>query len=117
LSGDELTFTAYWKTQEGVDINYQVFVHLMDANDNLVAQSDKLNPGDFPTKRWPSDKYVRDTHQLEVPENLPTGFYKWSIGLWVADNGWRLPVLGESGQQVGDSFIVPEVLEVKRLDN
>jgi hypothetical protein len=111
--GDALTITAYWKSQQAIDINYQVFVHLLDTNNNLVAQSDKLNPGDFPTRRWPLDKYVRDVHHIELPQGLQPGNYRWSIGLWVASDGWRLPLLGENGEQVSDSFIIPELLELE----
>lgn len=112
-AGQELDFTAYWKTQNDLDINYQVFVHLLDSQNNLVAQSDKLNPGEFPTKQWPTDKYIQDHHNLTLPATLEPGSYHWSIGLWVAGDGWRLPVLSKDGQQVGDSFIISETLEVK----
>ena len=99
--------TLYWKALNPIDINYQVFVHLLDGRGNLVAQSDKLNPGDFPTKRWPLDKYIRDEHDLTIPEEITDGVYKLSVGLWVAGEGWRLPLIDESGIQVGDSFILP----------
>ena len=111
--GDELTFIAYWKSFQPIDINYQVFVHLMDDDNNLVAQSDKLNPGEFPTRRWPADKYIQDKHKILLPEDLPPGEYRWSIGLWVANEGWRLPLLGEDGVQEADSFIIPESILVE----
>jgi hypothetical protein len=111
--GDELSFIAYWKSLQPIDINYQVFAHLMDDDNNLITQSDKLNPGEFPTKRWPADKYIQDKHQVLLPEDLPPGEYRWSIGLWVANEGWRLPLLGEDGIQEADSFIIPESILVE----
>jgi hypothetical protein len=74
----------------------------------VAAQSDKLNPGDFPTNRWPQGKYVRDEHTLYVPAELAPGTYRLSIGLWVAAEGWRLPLLDDDRTQIGDNFVVTE---------
>ncbi|HEY1408446.1 MAG TPA: hypothetical protein VF434_05855, partial [Promineifilum sp.] len=100
--GDDLFLTLYWKARRPLDIDYQVFVHVLDEQGNAVAQSDKLNPGEFPTRRWPTDKYVPDRHRLAIPEDLPPGNYTVAAGLWVQSEGWRLPVLDGNGQQIGD---------------
>jgi hypothetical protein len=101
--GDTIEVTLYWKAKQDLAINYQVFLHLLDGDGKPVAQSDKLNPGDFPTKRWPLDKYVRDTHRLTLPPALSDGEYTLSTGLWVQTEGWRLPVLDVQGNQIDDS--------------
>ncbi len=101
--GEPINLTLYWKAQQGLDINYQVFVHIFGP-DGLVAQSDKLNPGDFPTRRWPVDKYVRDKHQIVLPEALVPGQYEVAVGAWVQTDGWRLPLFDEQEQQIGDQF-------------
>jgi hypothetical protein len=104
--GDRFVVTAYWKLLSEPITNYQVFVHIFDEDGVLVAQSDKLNPGDYPARRWPEDKYVRDEHELVLPTDLPPGEYTIALGLWVADEGWRLPILDKAGNGVGDSFII-----------
>jgi hypothetical protein len=103
--GETVDLSLYWQAQTELPINYQVFVHLLGP-DGLVAQSDKINPGDFPTRRWPLDKYVRDDHRLLLPEDLAAGVYTLATGVWVQDEGWRLPLLDEQGQQIGDSFLL-----------
>ncbi len=103
--GDSVYLTLYWKAQESLGINYQVFVHVFGP-DGLVAQSDKLNPGEFPTNRWPVDKYVRDEHQFMLPDDLTTGNYSVAVGVWVQADGWRLPVLDEQGYQEGDRLTI-----------
>jgi hypothetical protein len=100
--GDTLEITFYWRAERPLEIGYQVFVHLLDVAGEPVAQSDKLNPGEFPTRRWPVDRYVPDTHRLKVPADLPLGEYTVATGLWVQSEGWRLPVFDEGGQPVGD---------------
>ena len=42
--GDTLELTLFWQAQRPLDIEYQVFVHVLDAAGQLVAQSDKINP-------------------------------------------------------------------------
>ena len=103
--GETIYLTLYWKAQEILGINYQVFVHVLGP-DGLVAQSDKLNPGDFPTKRWPVDKYVRDEYAITIPNNLQPGIYEIAVGAWVQADGWRLPLLDEQGVQVSDRFTI-----------
>ncbi len=101
-AGDTLDLTLYWQAQRPLDIDYQVFVHILDGEGAPVAQSDKLNPGEFPTRRWPMDQYVPDTHRLTLPAGLPPGDYTVSTGMWVQSEGWRLPVFDDAGRTIGD---------------
>ncbi|MCI0729476.1 MAG: glycosyltransferase family 39 protein, partial [Chloroflexi bacterium] len=70
--GEAIRVILYWKAQRPLEINYQVFLHLLRPDGSFTGiQSDKLNPGEFPTRRWPLDKYVRDEHRLVLPPDLP----------------------------------------------
>ncbi|MCO5204589.1 MAG: 6-pyruvoyl-tetrahydropterin synthase-related protein [Anaerolineae bacterium] len=89
--GDTLDLTLYWKAMQPLADNYRVFVHVLRPDDNVTAQSDKLNPGDFPTERWSADEYVRDRHRLTIPQTIPPGDYRLIVGLWQPETG-RLPV-------------------------
>ena len=109
--GEVVDVTLYWQAQGELDIDYQVFVHLLKLDGSIVAQSDKLNPGDFPTGRWPTERYVRDPHQISLPDTLPQGAYRLTVGLWVQDEGWRLPVFDEAGQRRGDVYELRRYLE------
>lgn len=104
--GQKVEIVLYWQAQQKLLTNYQVFVHLLDAEGQLWAQSDKLNPGDYPTERWSLAKYVRDKHLLEMPAQLPPGEYQITTGLWQMSTGARLPLLAENGQPIGDYFIL-----------
>jgi hypothetical protein len=103
--GDEVEITLYWQAERPLDINYQVFLHILREDGSLIPpQSDKINPGEFPSKRWPVDKFVRDSHTLALPQDFPPGVYSVYAGLWVQSEGWRLPVLDENGEQMDDKF-------------
>jgi len=90
LGSDELPVTIYWKAQAPLPLNLQVYVHLIGPDNVLYAQSDKLNPADFPTSRWPTDRYVRDEHALRFQSAPPPGEYRLVAGLWNAGTGERL---------------------------
>ncbi len=100
--GETADLTLYWKALEPVDINYQVYAHLRDSTGAVVAQSDRLNPGDYPSELWPLDKYVRDEHSFMLPENLPAGEYQLVVGLWLMAEGERMLVSDNAGNLLGD---------------
>jgi hypothetical protein len=104
--GETVDLMLYWKAQRPLEINYQVFLHVLRPDGELVTQSHKLNPGEFPTRRWPLDRYVWDGHELLLPLDMPPGEYVMATGLWVQAEGWRLPVLDENGEQIGDNYVL-----------
>jgi hypothetical protein len=113
ISGSTVSFTAYWQALVPAENNYQVFVHLLDEQGQLVAQADALNPGEFPTERWPTDRYVRDEHDIVLADELPPGRYRWSIGLWLAEDGSRLPHVDDAGRVIDSSIYLPFDLTVE----
>jgi hypothetical protein len=103
--GEELPLTLYWKARQPITANAQVFVHLVtDGQVHTWGQSDKLNPGDYPTTRWPTDRYVRDPHRLTVYPGTPPGEYSLNVGLWDRATGARWLVIGD---EVADHIRLP----------
>lgn len=116
-AGGSFPITLYWKATAPVPVNYQVFVHLV--NQQLWGQPlrDKLNPGDFPTTRWPLDKYVWDDYAtpdsvVRVRPDAPPGEYEIRVGLYTLADGIRAPVFDAQGQPAGDSVVLPIKLRV-----
>lgn len=101
--GDTLSLSLFWKALRPLTIDYQAFVHIFNEAGELVAQADRLNPGEFPTRRWPLDKYVPDLYTIPLPANMPPGTYSVATGLWVQSEGWRLPVFSDAGEPAADS--------------
>jgi hypothetical protein len=111
-AGDALPLTLYWRATAPVPANYQVFAHLTRPTTHLWGQSDNLNPGDFPTKRWPLDKHVWDEHALEVLPGTPPGEYQLTVGLYKLVEGARVPVFDATGALLGDTFTLPVQVQV-----
>ncbi|MCO5183412.1 MAG: glycosyltransferase family 39 protein [Anaerolineae bacterium] len=95
LETDDTTVTLYWQALTDVASNYIAFVHLVDANGTIIAQSDtEPNDGLSPTMYWSADDIIRDTHQFSdalVQDNTPQG-RTLHIGFYNPTDGTRLQV-------------------------
>jgi hypothetical protein len=88
--GSPLAVTLHWHALKTPDRNYDVFVHLQNADGKLVAQSDGPPAGgQAPTLGWLPGEYVRDARRLELPPDLPEGVYRLSVGLYDPVTGER----------------------------
>ncbi len=93
--GQGLTVTLYWQAQSEIPVDYTVFMHMLDATGQIVAQADALpKNGWLPTTWWDPGKVVTDEHILAVPAGLPPGDYSLQVGLYVLETGERLPLAG-----------------------
>jgi len=86
VPGQPFTFTTRWyKTSTPEPL--QLFVHLTDANGQIVAQWDGLGakwPG------WRAQTVLWQAHTLLPPADLPPGVYDLRIGLYNPEDGRRL---------------------------
>ncbi|MGC9520587.1 MAG: 6-pyruvoyl-tetrahydropterin synthase-related protein [Anaerolineae bacterium] len=113
-SGDVLEVSLYWMAQRPLTQTYQSFVHLVYPEGRVWTQSDHLNPAGFPTNRWPQDRYIRDTHRLELPPDLPPGTYLLSVGLYTLADNRRLDVWSASCGQRPDAVVLCQPIVVRR---
>jgi len=112
--GDKVPLKLYWKAQAPVRVNLRVFVHFMGLDRQLWGQSDKWNPADFPTSRFPLDLYVRDEHEVALRPDAPPGEYHVVVGLWDADTGARMHVLDPNGAPTeADGILLPVSFTVR----
>jgi hypothetical protein len=102
--GSVLPITLHWETRQPVTEDYHVFVHLVDAQGNLAAQSDS-QPALWtrPTSSWTPGERIEDRHALLLPADLPPGVYTLITGLYLPESGERLQTSsGESSVVLGD---------------
>ncbi|HXF61403.1 MAG TPA: hypothetical protein VNK95_07290 [Caldilineaceae bacterium] len=91
--GGELLLALRWECLRPVDYNYQVFVHLLNAADEKLAQRDG-QPVQWmrPTSTWQPGEVIVDRYGLLLPEELPSGSYSIAVGLYDPVTGQRLPI-------------------------
>jgi hypothetical protein len=91
--GGELMLELRWESLRPVDYNYQVFVHLLNAGDEKLAQRDG-QPVQWmrPTSTWRAGEELFDRYGMLLPADLPPGSYTVAVGLYDPVSGQRLPV-------------------------
>ena len=106
--GNNLSVKLYWRALAAMSEDYTVFVHLVDANGNTVAQKDhQPQQGTYPTSFWDAGETVADEYGLAIsPDTLP-GEYKIEIGVYRAGDGVRLVVNGGDGVIPGTVRVTP----------
>jgi hypothetical protein len=107
--GETITLTLHWQAQATPSADYQVFVHLLGAGPEPVAQGD--GPplmGDYPTRVWALGEVIVDPHAIVLPADVPPGQYHLLVGMYDLETLVRLPRLDGAG----DAVEMPDAIEV-----
>lgn len=101
-----LGLTLYWKRLALVSNDYTVFVHVLDAQDKIIAQKDQ-EPADGgnPTSFWDDGEIVIDRYSFNLPADAH-GVHRIRVGLYRADTGERLSVMDAQENALGDHVIL-----------
>ncbi len=92
--GSSFTLTLRWQTSAPIAASYLTFVHALDEAGNLVASSDGV-PGGRATTTWAIGETIDDTHLLRVPEDVKPGPFQIVAGMYDAQTGARLRLMGQ----------------------
>ena len=93
-----------WEASEQIERHLKLFIHLLDQNGEIVAQSDVYPlDGRWSTAVWSSRSAdgIVDQRTLHLPANLLVGQYRLRIGFY--DDEGQLPLAGSS-----DAFVLLE---------
>jgi serine/threonine-protein kinase len=106
--GETVGLTLHWEPIRTTSVRYVVFVHLVDASDNLVSQQD-VEPY-VPTTEWGVGPVI-DPHQVTIPGDVSPGTYRLRTGLYRQGQPHiRLPVVDPGRTRVdSDSILVAEI--------
>ena len=109
---DRLQIVFFWKAINSPRFDYTSFVHIVDSDDNIIAQAD-VQPldGQYPTSIWSPNELIVDERMFV---ELPKGEYQVLVGWYRhVDDGWeRLPNVTRGDAQpdnraVLDTFRLP----------
>jgi len=100
--GDALTVTLVWQALAEMETSYRVFVHLVGAEGQVLAQSDG-EPAAWtrPTTGWAIGEVVVDERVIALPGDAAPGEYQIRVGLYVLDGPRLLTATGE------DAVVLP----------
>jgi hypothetical protein len=93
----------YWKRIAPIDNDYKVFIHLVDANNKLIAQQDRLPMnGTNPTSLWDDGEIVVDKYIFDG-----SNARKILVGMYRIDTNERLAITDATGNSLGDHIELP----------
>lgn len=78
-----------WQAGKTMERDYTAFVHLLDSNGRLVAQTDR-QPAGYPTSDWRRRELVRDAYVVQLPSDLRPGTYTLTTGFYYLPSMERL---------------------------
>ncbi|MGB1249919.1 MAG: hypothetical protein ACPG8W_04750 [Candidatus Promineifilaceae bacterium] len=82
VDANQLDVAFTWQAAEPIERNLKLFVHLLSAEGEIIAQSDSIPVGGrWPTTIWQNDS-ISDQHQIILPEALPSGPYQLRFGFY-----------------------------------
>ncbi|MBN1313482.1 MAG: hypothetical protein JXB30_18895 [Anaerolineae bacterium] len=88
---DGMELTLYWQTETDIINNLTVFVHIYDADGNIVTQQDSIPlSGARPTTGWAPGEILTDRYAILVPPEVVPGRYQVRVGLYNATTGERI---------------------------
>ncbi|MBE7553444.1 MAG: hypothetical protein HS126_20430 [Anaerolineales bacterium] len=100
-AGEVVRLDVTWQALQTITEDWKVFVHLVDANGQVLAQFDgQPAEGDYPTSHWIPGELIKDSYPLLMPAAPPPGPYRVFVGFYNEATGTRLPVPGDSEGRV-----------------
>ena len=106
-SGQSLDLTLFWSPRGRPTQGYTVFVHLLDSQGQLRAQTDSPpTSGKYPTSVWDPGEVIADLHTLSLAPDLPAGEYRIAVGLYDPETGQRVQTIDESGTVTADLVMI-----------
>jgi hypothetical protein len=105
--GDTVAVRLLWLARRPMDESYKVFIHVIDDQGNLLAQTDS-RPQSYAsnTNRWIPGQVIYDLFEVPLPSDSPPGRYQVRVGLYNEADGQRLPVLDATGKAVDDQVLL-----------
>ena len=111
--GNWLILWLHWHALRAPGVDTKYFVHLLDAQGNVVAQDDGIHVKyTRPSSEWQADEMISDLIELPL-WNLKPGEYRIAVGLTNPDTGERLPAVDAAGNPLPDNrYIFAETIKI-----
>jgi len=108
--GSNIDVALYWSASQRPDLPYTVFVHIADKDGEVIAQHDAMPANNqLPTSCWLDGELVKDTHRLQLPDDVAPGDYVILVGLYYLPTMDRLQMI--AGDNVTEVIIPLRVVQ------
>lgn len=85
-AGQTLVLDTVWQATRPIDFDYNLFIHVIAPDGNLVAQWDGQPLSNRPMTTWVPGEVLTGRYELAIPTDAPTplrvrlGLYNWQSG-------------------------------------
>ena len=106
--GDYLLVRLYWRSDQRMNVDYKVFVHVFDPETGRPVAQDDTRPhrGAYPTNLWGPGEVVEDPIPISLAE-APPGTYGLAVGVYDPATMERLPVVSDRGLHADGRLELP----------
>jgi hypothetical protein len=112
--GETFRVALYWHAVREPADDYMVFVHVLDGEGQLLAQSDgKPVYWTYPTDVWQGGEIVRDVHVMTLDPEIVRQDAQVRVGMVASGSGIRLPITRASGERVPNGALPLHILRVR----
>jgi hypothetical protein len=114
---ETLEVMLYWRALRPLPANYRVRVYLRDAARSLDWLEQPLrDPAGFPTRRWITSGYVKDSYQLNLPQDIFAGNYQIALEAYSCDSQCtgtnRLTFFNPADREPEKLILLPTVITI-----
>jgi len=110
-AGQALDLALYWRPTQRLDIDYHVVLYLVDAEGEVITQTDEMPLGSlYLTSRWKVGEVTREPLRLEIPKGTPGGEYTLQVAIYDLASGQFLPVEDGRWQADGERVLLGSVV-------
>ncbi len=91
VPGEVTQIQLLWQANHTPARRYKIFLQLLDAHDQVIAQQDAEPVGESrPTDGWAPGEMIVDNHGLLIGPGTPPGTYRRILGMYDPETGERL---------------------------
>ncbi len=91
-----------WRADTAISTDYTVFVHLLDAQNRIIAQGDAQPlAGRYPTHAWARGEVIYDVHAIALSADSLARLDHIAVGMYTLSDGGRL-----SSSSGGDAIML-----------
>ncbi len=106
-TSETLDVVLYWRAQSPPTENYFSFIHLLNADGDIVNQQAFVPvDGLRPTKGWREGEILTDAYTFDLTTDLPAGDYTIVAGLFDPETEERPPVSYQNSPQEHNQFVL-----------
>jgi 4-amino-4-deoxy-L-arabinose transferase-like glycosyltransferase len=102
-AGPSMQVCLRWVSLKETDLDYHVFIHVLDSAGTLIEQQDFVpKQGQYPTWGWVQGESIEEC----VPMEKPAGDWQIRLGMYDILTGARLPITARDGSTLLDGQVV-----------